>query len=198
VILRKSVFTEHFAGEDFANPRNTVSGAARKKHGDRSLSRHFEMYFYDVIAEGRDFATEHEKMDFLEKELGLRLAVTYRDQEIAGVRATYRTYLGTDEKPGSRFGLDYEIDGLVVRADSIARQRELGTLHNRPRFATAYKFRPSARGGAPRGGLVARDRSERHTRRARAAPAWVGGSRSLRITPTADSHPLPRFASATS
>jgi DNA ligase (NAD+) len=140
VILRKSVFTEHFAGEDFANPRNTVSGTARKKHGDRSLSRHFEMYFYDVIAEGRDFATEHEKMDFLEKELGLRLAVSYRDQELAGVRAIYGTYLGTDEKPGSRFGLDYEIDGLVVRADSIARQRELGTLHNRPRFATAYKF----------------------------------------------------------
>jgi len=140
VILRKSVFEEYFVGADFANPRNTVSGTVRKKHGDLSLNRHLEMRFYDVIAEGRDFETEHEKMDFLQKDLCLELAVTYRDRDIESVRSIYHEYQGTDGKPGTRFKLDYEIDGLVVRADSIAKQKELGSVRNRPRFATAYKF----------------------------------------------------------
>jgi DNA ligase (NAD+) len=138
--LRKSVFEEYFVGADFANPRNTVSGTVRKKHGDRSLNRHLEMRFYDVIAEGRDFETEREKMDFLGKELCLELAVTYCDRDIESVRSIYRDYQGTDGTPGKRFKLDYEIDGLVVRADSIAKQKELGSIRNRPRFATAYKF----------------------------------------------------------
>lgn len=140
VILRKSVFEEFFVGADFANPRNTVSGTVRKKHGDRSLNRHLEMRFFDVTVAGRDFETEREKMDFLEKELGLELAVTYRDRDIKSVRSIYEDYQGVDGNPGKRFKLDYEIDGLVVRADSIAKQKELGSVRNRPRFATAYKF----------------------------------------------------------
>jgi DNA ligase (NAD+) len=140
VILRKTVFEEHFVGKDFANPRNTVSGTVRKKHGDRSLNRHFEMFYYDVVREDGEFETEKQKMAFLADDLGLRLAVSYFDRDLAGVRALYVQYQGEDGKPGQRFQLDYEIDGLVVRADSIARQKELGVLHNRPRFATAYKF----------------------------------------------------------
>ncbi len=140
VILRKSVFDAHFAGEDFANPRNTVSGTVRKKHGDLGLSQHLEMFFYDVIAEGQQFATESEKMDFLEHGLKLRLAITYRAVTLDRVRAIYVDYLGDANRPGDRLRLDYEIDGLVLRADSMARQQELGTLRNRPRFAMAYKF----------------------------------------------------------
>ncbi|MBI4601429.1 MAG: NAD-dependent DNA ligase LigA, partial [Planctomycetes bacterium] len=145
VILRLSVFEERFVGEDFANPRNTVSGTVRKRHGDRSLGAHLEVLFYDVAAEGRDFETESEKMDFVEKELGLALAVTYRRQDAAGIRAIYREYQGTPEEPGKRFRLDYEIDGLVIRADAIAKQRELGSVRNRPRFAMAYKFPSTGR-----------------------------------------------------
>jgi DNA ligase (NAD+) len=139
VILRKSVFLRHFAGQ-FANPRNTVSGTVRNKHGDRSLNRHFEIFFYDVIAEGREFATEHEKMLYLEDELGLPIAVTYFDCSIERVRELYREYQGEGERLGKRLELDYEIDGLVVRSDSIARQKELGVVQNRPRYAMAYKF----------------------------------------------------------
>ena len=139
VICRRSVFLDHFAGLGFANPRNTVSGTARKKHGDLSLSRHFEVHFYDVVAEGVPFETEKEKMLFLRDRLGLVLAESWFDEEIEGVRRLYRDYVG-DERGGRRVGLDYEIDGLVVRADSLERQRKLGEVGNRPRFAMAYKF----------------------------------------------------------
>ena len=140
VILRKSVFEEHFVGRDFANPRNTVSGTVRKKHGNRSLNRFFELFFFDVVQEDGSFETERQKMEFLRDQLGLQIAATYFDQDMVGVQAIYDRYQGKDDLAGERFGLDYEIDGLVVRADSLAKQRELGVVANRPRFAMAYKF----------------------------------------------------------
>ncbi len=142
VILRLSVFRDHFVEKGFKNPRNTVSGTVRKKHGDRSLNRHFEMFFYDVVGEELEFETERQKMEFIEKELRLPLVETYYDQDVDGVRAIFAKYAGdpAEEIPGSRSQLDYEIDGLVLRSDSIARQRELGVVGNRPRFAVAYKF----------------------------------------------------------
>ncbi|MBN1442546.1 MAG: NAD-dependent DNA ligase LigA [Planctomycetes bacterium] len=140
VILRRSVFEKEFAGRGFANPRNTVSGMVRKKHGDRTLNRHIEVCFYDVVSEERRFETEREKMEFLRDRLGLQLAVSYFDQSFDQVRAVYREYLGSEGQPGRRLTLDYDIDGLVVRADSIAVQEKLGVVQNRPRFAMAYKF----------------------------------------------------------
>src|SRR5439155_2684401 len=41
-----------------------------------------------------------------------------------------------------RAELDYEIDGIVIKVDSIAQQRELGALHERPRWARAFKWAP--------------------------------------------------------
>jgi DNA ligase (NAD+) len=41
-----------------------------------------------------------------------------------------------------RAGLDYEIDGIVIKVDSLAQQRELGALHSRPRWARAFKWAP--------------------------------------------------------
>ena len=140
VIVRLSEFEKHFVGRDFANPRNTVSGTVRKKHGDRSLNRHFEIQFYDVVTEDQPFTTEREKMEYLRDELGLALAVSHFDCGMDAVREIYARYQGTEGKPGRRFRLDYEIDGLVLRADSLAKQEELGSRGNRPRFAAAYKF----------------------------------------------------------
>ena len=77
VILRKSIFEKYFVGQDFSNPRNTVSGTVRKRHGDLSLNRHLEVHFYDVVAENRQFKTEREKMEFLRGELGLHLATSH-------------------------------------------------------------------------------------------------------------------------
>ena len=141
VFCRLSVFERYFVELGFANPRNTVSGTARKKHGDRALCRHFEMHFFDVVGEGLEFETEKEKISFIRDELRLQIATSYFDEDVDGVRVIYERYAGdTDGKPGMRAELDYEIDGLVVRSDSIAVQEELGVVQNRPRFAIAYKF----------------------------------------------------------
>ena len=146
VILRLSTFEKYFREEGFANPRNTVSGTSRKKHGDRSLNQHFELFFYDVLSVDREFETEKEKMAYLGEELGLPVAVSYFDQTMEGLLEIYKLYEGDEEGEGKRFELDYEIDGLVVRSDSIALQQELGSRQNKPRYAMAYKF-PSS--GSP-------------------------------------------------
>jgi len=140
VILRLSTFEEHFKEKDFANPRNTVSGTVRKKHGDRSLNKYFELFFYDVLSVDRKFESEKEKMGYLSDELGLAVAESYFDQTMEGLLEIYDLYEGDGEANGKRFELDYEIDGLVVRSDSIALQEELGSRQNRPRYAMAYKF----------------------------------------------------------
>ena len=142
VICRLSIFEKYFSGLGFANPRNTVSGTVRKKHGDTSLNKHFEILYYDVVAQGIDFDTEKAKVKFMGEELKVVVGKTYVDQEVDGIRRVFDEYAGDVENGvhGKRYELDYEIDGLVVRADSIARQQELGDVGNRPRYATALKF----------------------------------------------------------
>ncbi|MEM7232673.1 MAG: NAD-dependent DNA ligase LigA, partial [Planctomycetota bacterium] len=140
VILRLSTFDREFSEQGFANPRNTVSGLVRKKHGDRSLNRHFEILYYDVLSQNVEFATEKEKMFYLRDELKLALAESYFDQSLDGVREVYTQYAGDGDSTGKRAEIDYEIDGLVVRSDSLELQRKLGSRRNRPRYAMAYKF----------------------------------------------------------
>ena len=48
-----------------------------------------------------------------------------------------------DELEARRESLDYEIDGVVLKVDSFRAQAELGALHERPRWARAYKWAPS-------------------------------------------------------
>jgi len=139
VICRRSVFLQRFAGLGFANPRNTVSGTVRKKYGDLSMSKYFEVHFYDLAGEGLEFTTEREKMEYLRDRLELQLAVTYFDRDLEGVKLLYREYIG-EGGPGLRARLDYDIDGLVLRSDSIELQKKLGEVGNRPRWAMAYKF----------------------------------------------------------
>src|SRR5262249_51437926 len=48
-----------------------------------------------------------------------------------------------------RLELDYEIDGVVIKVDSLDQQRRLGVLHQRPRWARAYKWAPMTAGARP-------------------------------------------------
>jgi DNA ligase (NAD+) len=175
VICRRSVFLAHFAQLGFQNPRNTVSGTVRKKYGDLTVNRHFEVHYYDLIGEGLEFATERAKMEYLRDRLGLKLAESRFDQELDGVRRLYREYLGEEPGSGLRRRLDYDIDGLVVRADSLARQRELGEIGNRPRYAIAYKFPSEGQETVLRDVEWSLGVGGRLTPVARLAPVAVGG-----------------------
>src|SRR4029078_3023620 len=59
-----------------------------------------------------------------------------RQEEVASVAEACRVW------ETKRVELDYEIDGIVIKVDSFDQQRRLGALHERPRWARAYKLAP--------------------------------------------------------
>jgi DNA ligase (NAD+) len=119
------------------NPRNAAAGSLRQKNsaitGDRPLS----IWVYGAgHREGVEFETQFGMLEWL-REHGLRTnPYAERLESIEDVAAACVEW----EK--RRLELDYEIDGVVVKVDSLDQQRRLGVLHSRPRWARAYKWAP--------------------------------------------------------
>jgi DNA ligase (NAD+) len=119
---------------DAANPRNQASGTSKRLDG--AGCEHLTVMFYDL--DGIDHETEDEKLGILQ-ELGL-LVPFYKACDFDGALALHRDY-----QAKRRAKLDYEIDGLVVRANDVHAQHMLGELNNRPRAAIAFKFASQAK-----------------------------------------------------
>lgn len=132
IILKISDMKKHFPGA--ANPRNQASGTSKRFDGVGS--EHLTVLFYDL--DGEDTKTEEAKFARL-KALGLGVP-NFVATDLAGALAEHAAYSKT-----KRANLDYEIDGLVVRANDTHAQHMLGELGNRPRAATAYKFASQAK-----------------------------------------------------
>jgi DNA ligase (NAD+) len=124
------------AGEPtFANPRNSAAGSIRQLDPAVSASRPLSIWCYGVGAvEGVDFATQHEWLEWLSGH-GFKVSP---DIEVHGdIESLAR---GCREWEERRDGLDYEIDGVVVKVDDLALQRRLGVVGREPRGAIAWKF----------------------------------------------------------
>jgi DNA ligase (NAD+) len=132
IILRLSDMKKAFP--EAANPRNQASGTSKRLDGQGC--EHLTVMFYDL--DGIDHETEDEKVAILQ-ELGL-LVPFYKTCDLGGAVAIHREY-----QAKRRAKLDYEIDGLVVRANDIHVQHMLGELNNRPRAAIAFKFASQAK-----------------------------------------------------
>ena len=132
IILKLSDMKKAFPGA--ANPRNQASGTSKRFDG--AGCEHLTVMFYDL--DGEELATETAKFKRLE-ELGL--IVPYGKQaDLDGAQKIHDDYA-----KAKRAKLDYEIDGLVVRAHDVRVQHMLGELGNRPRAAIAYKFASQAK-----------------------------------------------------
>ncbi len=128
IYMALSVF-ERFKA-DFSNPRNLAAGAVRNKNHEKA--RRFGLSFgaYDLLEPG--LATERAKMERLTT-LGLP-AVGHHFVDREGIAAIFEQF--SAERPD----LDYEIDGVVYRADRVDEQERLGSTGHHPRFAIAFKF----------------------------------------------------------
>jgi DNA ligase (NAD+) len=119
------------------NPRNAAAGSLRQKNSAITASRPLSLWVYGVgIREGVEAQTHWETLAWL-REHGFRTNphVERLDsiEEVARRCAEWET---------ARIDLDYEIDGIVIKVDSLEQQAELGALHSRPRWARAYKWAP--------------------------------------------------------
>ncbi|MBA3501814.1 MAG: NAD-dependent DNA ligase LigA [Myxococcota bacterium] len=132
IILRLSDMKKAFPGA--ANPRNQASGTSKRLDGKGC--EHLTVLFYDL--DGEDYPTEVKKIARL-KALGLEVPNS-KATDLDGALALHAEYHAT-----KRAKLDYEIDGLVVRANDVHAQHMLGELGNRPRAAIAFKFASQAK-----------------------------------------------------
>ena len=114
----------------FANPRNTAAGALKQKNADRSAQVGLRFFLYDVL--GSNAKTEIEKFA-LGTQWGFH-SVEHRLVERHGVQDGYDDYVKR------RDSLDFEIDGVVFKANRLDEQNRLGATAHHPRYAIAYKL----------------------------------------------------------
>jgi DNA ligase (NAD+) len=119
------------------NPRNAAAGSLRQKDSSITASRPLSTWVYGLgAAEGLDLGSHWEELEWL-REHGFRTnPFAERLQSIEEVAKRCR------EWERRRADLDYEIDGIVIKVDSLEQQAILGALHSRPRWSRAFKWAP--------------------------------------------------------
>jgi DNA ligase (NAD+) len=134
---RINAAAEQAGAPTFANPRNAAAGSVRQKDPRVTAGRNLDAFFYAVGAcEGRSFESQQELLQTY-RAWGLKTNPHMRvcpDIE-AVLEFTQIWDTGRDS-------LHYDIDGVVVKVNSMAMQRELGFVSRSPRWAIAFKYPP--------------------------------------------------------
>lgn len=119
----------------FANPRNAAAGSLRQLNPKVTASRNLKVFAYSIIyQEGAGVDSQLDSLKFL-KEQGF--LVNDKFKLCTNIEEVIETCLEWGER---RHDLPYEIDGMVVKVNSVAVQEELGATAKSPRWAIAYKF----------------------------------------------------------
>jgi DNA ligase (NAD+) len=119
------------------NPRNAAAGSLRQKDSSITASRPLAVWVYGLGArEGVQLESHWEELEWL-REHGFRTnPFAERLETIEQVAKC------SAEWEHRRAELDYEIDGIVIKVDSLEQQAVLGALHSRPRWSRAFKWAP--------------------------------------------------------
>lgn len=142
VYMAKSVFAalnaerEENGEQTFANPRNAAAGSLRQLDPKIAAKRRLDIAIFNLqLAEGKTFETHAETLDYLRtqhfKVIGNKVVST-ADNALAEIRR-----LGEH-----RAELPYDMDGAVVKLNSLRDRETLGSTSKVPRWAIAYKYPP--------------------------------------------------------
>jgi DNA ligase (NAD+) len=119
----------------FANPRNAAAGSLRVLDPSITASRRLEYYTYFLLLRGRPYYPSHwESLEALESmgfKVNSRRKLCRNISELLAFCAEWES---------KRDDLPYEIDGVVVKIDSVEQQERLGFTAKAPRWAIAYKY----------------------------------------------------------
>jgi len=126
---------ENLEQPKFANPRNAAAGSLRQLNPAITASRKLDIFIFNIQRiEGKSFDTHAETLEYM-KNLGFKV--------IPGYKKCKDIYKVLDEikKIGEERGnLNFEIDGAVVKVNSLRFRDMLGSTSKAPRWAVAYKY----------------------------------------------------------
>jgi DNA ligase (NAD+) len=120
----------------FANPRNATAGTLKLQDPKLVAQRPLRFFAYYLMAEGVELESHYENLQIL-KRLGFPVCEHVKLCESIDEVIEFWRYW--EER---RDELPYEIDGIVVKVDSIRQQEILGAIAKSPRWAIAFKFTP--------------------------------------------------------
>ena len=121
----------------FANPRNAAAGALKQLDSKITASRPLDLFCHGMGAvEPASFASQADFLGML-RDWGLKPVPLTRVCRGVDEIVAYQ-----EEMEGRRDELPYEIDGVVLKVNSLELQRRLGQIARSPRWAMAYKFKP--------------------------------------------------------
>ena len=201
VAVRGEVFLAHslFASinekmaEPYANPRNLASGTLRRVKSSEVAEVPLDIYVYEGFFEKQP-DTHHEILERLE-ELGFRLNPRvgfFSDgPALSSVKSRHPAWHAGSlkdipdfleaERQG-RAGLDYEIDGIVVKVDEVSVRERLGYTGHHPRWAIAFKFESPEGATTVKAIEVQVGRTGRVTPVARVEPVKISGATIANVT----------------
>jgi DNA ligase (NAD+) len=157
-------------GKPFANPRNSASGSLRQKDPSVTASRPLRMLVHGFALWQGEISSQSEVYGQL-KAWGLPTTERFEVVESPAQAFEYIKNLNH-----ARSQIEHEIDGVVIKVDSLSRQSELGKTSRAPRWAIAYKFPPEQVNTKLLDIRVSIGRTGRATPFAVLAPVLVAGS----------------------
>lgn len=121
--------------EPYKNPRNTASGSLKLQDSSEVAKRPLDCLLYHIVADKIPFKTHFETLERA-REVGFKVPDAI---EVCNSISSVFEFISKWDK--ERYHLPYEIDGIVVKVNSLAQQEELGYTAKAPRWAIAYKFK---------------------------------------------------------
>ena len=119
----------------FANPRNSAAGTLKMKDPKEVARRPLNSFTYTLISPTDNLKTHEENLKILSK-FGFKINQNYvKCKSIKSVIETCRKF------ESMRDYLDYEIDGAVIKVNSLVQQEVIGNIAKSPRWAVAFKFK---------------------------------------------------------
>ena len=118
----------------FANPRNAAAGSLRQLDPKITARRALDILVFDVLV-GQTPGSHMETLEYLTG-LGFKTSKPFRCETVDAILDLCA------EMPTRRHELPFDIDGLVIKVDSLAQRSELGVKSKSPKWAVAFKFPP--------------------------------------------------------
>ncbi|MBC7412245.1 MAG: NAD-dependent DNA ligase LigA [Bacteroidia bacterium] len=142
IFMPHQVFTQLNAAREaigdalMANPRNAASGSLKMQDSAQVAQRKLDCFLYFLYTPDSNYAT-HEQSLQAANSWGFKVGNYYKKCTTINDVIAYINHWDS-----ARFNLPFDIDGIVIKINSVAQQKTLGFTSKNPRWATSYKFKP--------------------------------------------------------